>query len=351
MYPQELTNENRYFIDKNEIKEQDPYITYIRSKKRYYFKAFRGCPYNCTYCGNKAIKDANRGAGKYVRRRSVDNVISELKSVLEQFPEINQIHSFDEVFISDSAFLERFVRDYKKKIGLPFSCDAYLNLVDRDKAALMKEAGFYMVNMGVEAFSEHVREKVYGRKKQSNREILEKSRILSEHGIHVIYDFIWDNPIESEGMIEECFWDLIIKLPRPCGFNHYSLSFLPKSELAEKFLEQGIIHESDIVGHSDKGLVQWKVSREYTRSKEAAFWHTIFRLVGFQIQRKNHVFLIPKWIIRIVAKSKNYYLARCVLLFSLILESISEGSTASKIRKKLVSFGRHLGVGRGIKRV
>jgi radical SAM superfamily enzyme YgiQ (UPF0313 family) len=332
----EFGHDNKYFIEGNALKNEDPYVSYILRNNKYYFKAFRGCPFNCTYCGNKAIKDTYREAGTYLRRRSVGSVIDELHKVLHQFPNIKKIHSYDEVFISDVDYVREFSVRYKKEIGLPLSCDTYLSLITPEIARLMSDAGLYAVNVGVEAFSEEIRRDVYKRKGLSNRTILEKAGILKEHDVRITYDFIWDNPIETEDMIEKCFWDLITKLPRPCNFNHYSLSFLPKSELAEMFLERGLIKESDIVGHSDKGLVQWKVSSKYRRSRRARFWHILFRLTSLEMAGTGKGGLVPMRIIKAVAVSKNYLLASLILQGSLALQSMREGTFLKKIKGKVV---------------
>ena len=55
-----------------------------RQSRRTKIKPFitgRGCPYNCAFCFNKAYSDLYGGQAHRFRRRSVDNVIRELKEV------------------------------------------------------------------------------------------------------------------------------------------------------------------------------------------------------------------------------------------------------------------------------
>jgi hypothetical protein len=44
--------------------------------------ASRGRPFNCRYCFNAGLKEFYNGLGKYVRQRSPENIIAELKEAL-----------------------------------------------------------------------------------------------------------------------------------------------------------------------------------------------------------------------------------------------------------------------------
>ena len=46
-----------------------------------WFMVSRGCPYRCNYCSNHMFLNLFNGEGKYLRRRSVRNVIDEIKQV------------------------------------------------------------------------------------------------------------------------------------------------------------------------------------------------------------------------------------------------------------------------------
>lgn len=322
-YP-DFSGDHRYFIDNGQLKNEDPYATYIATRNKYLFKAFRGCPFSCTYCGSKTIRQVYETAGQYYRNRSIDNVIGELKEVMKQFPNINTIHSNDEVFISDKEYVAEFAKRYKEEIGVPFTCAAHLNMVTDEKVAMLVDAGLTTMNVGIEAFSEYVRREVYNRK-MSNKIIVEKANILRKHNVFVTYDFIYDNPLETEKDLENCFWDLIVKLPRPCEFDSYSLSYLPKTELAERFLKEGRISQSDIVGTSDKGLTQWKMTSTYQRSKGIMRWFLVNALYSLRIKRGENNYYVPAWLVKLVARSKSYILVKVCLKAAVIMRSLMRG--------------------------
>ena len=60
----------------------------------------KGCPYKCTYCFNHAFNKMFKGEGrKLLRRRTVDNVIEEIKGLIKDFPEVRFIRFADDVFV------------------------------------------------------------------------------------------------------------------------------------------------------------------------------------------------------------------------------------------------------------
>ena len=300
-------HKDKYFIENDQILNESPSITYIKEKKKYYFKAFRGCPFSCTYCGNKVMMDAHANVGKYARKRSAQSVLDELKAVVKQFPDLKQISSYDEAFLVDKKNIAEFAERYKKEIELPFSCNAIITLLSKVNIVKMTEAGLTDIVVGVEAFSEQVRKDVYNRK-MSNDKIIDKARLLEKYKIGITYEFILDNPLESHKDLAKCFWKLINKLPRPCSFNYYSLSHLPKTALTERFLSEGIIQQKDVIGKSDKAFMQWKASSNYLRDKKIMFWMNLYRMYGTQFRLMNRSFVIPRWMITSIAFLKCYWL-------------------------------------------
>ena len=80
--------------------------------------AARGCPYKCAFC--QPLEDNH--FGKKLRRRSVDNLISELRQLkLLYNPDCLMIH--DDTFLIQPRWLEEFIEKYPE-IGLPFWASA-----------------------------------------------------------------------------------------------------------------------------------------------------------------------------------------------------------------------------------
>jgi radical SAM superfamily enzyme YgiQ (UPF0313 family) len=337
-----LTDEGRYYINADRLERKDPYLDYIRLKGKYAFKAFRGCPFLCTYCGNKAIMDAQAEAGRFCRSRSPDSVMAELRHVLKRFPGVSAVHSYDEVFIHRAGYVREFAEKYKREIGLPFTCDAHLSLATDETVGLMADAGLVQATVGIEAFSEEVRTEVYKRKGMTAGSILEKARIFARHGVMLHYDFIWDNPLETAEDIKRCFFEIVLKLPRPLAFSNYSLTFLPGSELTRMFLDKGLIKPEHIAGRSDKGLVQWKLTADYPRPPEVTFWYVMFSLAAFSFTAFGRARVLPESVLALVARSGSVWLARNVLRAATAVKLAFEGGLWKEI-------GRKLGLGRALR--
>ena len=74
----------------------------------------RGCPYNCSFCSNKAIRETI--PGKYYRVRSAENIIDEIKFNREKYSKIGfkSIAFGDEIFGLDPGWLKKFCGLYKR---------------------------------------------------------------------------------------------------------------------------------------------------------------------------------------------------------------------------------------------
>ena len=81
--------------------------------KCYYIMASRGCAYSCSFCFHSYMRELTRDKGKYLRFRSVDKVISELKMAKEKY-NIKSIRFFDDSLGSKFSWLEEFSIKYPK---------------------------------------------------------------------------------------------------------------------------------------------------------------------------------------------------------------------------------------------
>ncbi|MDH7487190.1 MAG: radical SAM protein [Anaerolineae bacterium] len=149
-----------------------------------HFITGRGCPYNCTYCFNQGFNELYRGKGRLVRRRSVDNVLEELRQVKADYP-LEFVVFLDDTFIVPADWVEEFCRRYPQAVGLPFFCNVRANLVTRDLMRQLREAGCVSVGMGIETADDRLRNELLERH-MSRQQIIAASQIIGEKGIQLI---------------------------------------------------------------------------------------------------------------------------------------------------------------------
>jgi radical SAM superfamily enzyme YgiQ (UPF0313 family) len=145
----------------------------------------RGCPYGCTYCFNHAFKRLYSGLGMTCRKRSVGNVLEEIRRLRGMMPSLSMIVFQDDIFILDREWTLEFCRRYPREVGLPFHCHLRANLVDEEIARALKRAGCHSIKMAIESASPRLRNDILGRN-MSNATIERAFRAVREAGIVIV---------------------------------------------------------------------------------------------------------------------------------------------------------------------
>jgi len=123
----------------------------------------RGCPYDCSYCANQAKRGLYRGLGKYVRLRSVSNLLAEIELCAEKY-KIQSLDFNDDIFTLNRGWMEEFFESYPKKFSYPFRINVHAGTVDKEIFAKLASIGAEMARIGVESGSDRVRGRIMNRK-------------------------------------------------------------------------------------------------------------------------------------------------------------------------------------------
>ena len=105
----------------------------------------RGCPYRCSYCHNLF--------GKKLRKRSVENVIGELKLMKERY-NVEEVEFIDDIFNLDIERAKQiFRRIIEEKLDLKFSFPNGLrsDRMDEELLDLFREGGAYRLVFAIES--------------------------------------------------------------------------------------------------------------------------------------------------------------------------------------------------------
>ncbi len=154
----------------------------------------RGCPFKCAFCVNNFYEGLRKVGEKSVRQKSVSYAIKELETYL-QFGRPRTISFLDDIFGLKKAWLEEFSSTYVKKIGLPFLVNVYPSAVSKKYASQLKKAGCAVACMGVQSGSPQIRSAML--RKETNEQIEQASRYLTEEGIKLNNGFIFGYPDET----------------------------------------------------------------------------------------------------------------------------------------------------------
>ncbi len=194
----------------------------------------RGCPHKCAYCASSAM-------GK-LRRRSIDNVIDELKVILNRFDYVGLISFFDDTFFAAPAgYFEEFRDKYKREINLPFHAQCSPTTLDETKMALVSDAGLYHTEMGIQTGSKRIQQ-IYNRT-VPNEKVLAVADILDKYRSSMmppIYHIILDNPWETAADVRKSL-DLLLNLPGRFILNISSLVLYPGTRLNERARAEGVL--------------------------------------------------------------------------------------------------------------
>jgi len=126
----------------------------IFSKNQNYFEGgsaqiitSRGCSFNCAFC-------AAPQNGSKVRYRDIENVVTEIKQVIEQYG-IRQFRIADDNFTTSKQRVIDFCKQVAP-LGIAFRISARVKPFDVEMARALKAAGCKEISFGVESFDDKV---------------------------------------------------------------------------------------------------------------------------------------------------------------------------------------------------
>lgn len=180
------------FWDREMLYSKDKFL---RNNPLKTFLTSRGCLNKCSFCHNIAYLNLYKGKGNFVRLRSVNNLIEEIKSVKENYP-LGLVRFDDDFFAFNLNWLRKFSKKYKKEINLPFHCGIVVGLINEERVKLLKEAGCVSLQLGLETGKEEYRKKIIN-KPYTNKQYIEACKLLKKHKILVILNNIIGLPGET----------------------------------------------------------------------------------------------------------------------------------------------------------
>jgi radical SAM superfamily enzyme YgiQ (UPF0313 family) len=152
----------------------------------------RGCPFRCRFCSSSRV------SGKKWRGRSAENVVSEIKFLVEKY-NITDFEFLDDLFTYDPKRVERICELLKHShLNIGWTCSVRADIITANPNLLkiMKDAGCRSVYMGVESGSSKILTEM--KKGITISQIYQASNLIKSVGLGSVYSFILGYPGENE---------------------------------------------------------------------------------------------------------------------------------------------------------
>ena len=207
------------------------------------FEMSRGCPYSCTYCINRYLQRMYSGKGKYHRKKSNKRMIEEIKYFKKKY-ELEMLKFWDETFmVGPKKEWAKFLKIYSEEINLPFLIQTRADVMDDEKAQMLKEAGCVTVSIGIESGNQKIRNSLMDRH-MTNESIINAFRAFHKAGIRTSSFNMIGLPHETR---EDIFETIALNkkvAPEACNI----MFFYPfhGTELRDICIKNGFIPEDNI---------------------------------------------------------------------------------------------------------
>lgn len=161
----------------------------------------RGCPYRCTYCCNTPLLEGWRSKKEFLRKYEPESLVVELERLRDEY-NVGYFEFWDELFLSNLKFVREFLEIYKERIGLPFSINSRVEVMNEKFCQTAAEAGCHTIWFGIESGDEEYRARMLGRK-MKNQQIIDAADNCKKAGINRLTFNIVGAPLETAANMRE----------------------------------------------------------------------------------------------------------------------------------------------------
>jgi radical SAM superfamily enzyme YgiQ (UPF0313 family) len=199
--------------------------------------ATRGCPYNCTYCAHIF--------GQKLRKRSVDNVIKEIKEVNKSYGTI-QFSFKDDTFTINKEWITELCQSIiDERLNIDWDCTTRANLLEDDLIKFMKNAGCNDIRLGIETGSQRVLTET--KKGITFKDIDKAAELLNKNKVLWTGYFMYGLPTETLNDMLSTVQFMEKLNPNYAVLGLYNP--FPKTELFDKGVELGLLNKNVNINH------------------------------------------------------------------------------------------------------
>lgn len=321
------------FPDRELYYKEAPYFINIC-----YFMTSRGCPFSCTYCFNNYLRKIYHGE-KWYRKRSVENVIKELKMIKSKW-KINYIFFLDDCLTADKKWTFEFCKKYKKEINLPFNFLTALEFLDKEVISMLKYAGCYEIEIGVQTPVERIRKDICKRY-ETNSFIKKRVGEIKKRGISIDLDHIFCLPTEKLSDYREGLKFYIET--NPTLFVLHKLQYYPNTEMIDLGLKYGTLTEKNVEDIKKGKISSGVMEKDVNFSKEIDEINTFLKWIPFFPKRFN-LWLLKNDLYKFIPRNKTFNKVTMIIPYFFSIQSMKyfvRGRMDRLIYRKYFYKARH----------
>lgn len=175
----------------------------------------RGCPFNCIFCGSHVV------FGRRTRFRSVENVIAEIREVVDKMGFLG-FNFHDDTFCLNRKRVLRLCEEIAK-LNIVWRCLSRVDTTDKEILDAMQKAGCKELILGVESGSQKILDTL--QKGTTVKQNLKAMKATKKAGIQLKVGIIvgspretWETVEETKKLLKECppdFWNVSCFTPFP----------------------------------------------------------------------------------------------------------------------------------------
>lgn len=226
------------------------------------FLGSRGCPFNCSFCYNHAMRNLYHYKGKYVRWRSIENLINEIKALNERH-RIHQVMFVDSIFNLNKKWFISFLEKYKNEVSIPFSCNVRADTIDEETVKKVKETGLCAsLRFAIETGNDVLRNGLL-KKNLTNEQIINATALCKKYDIPVVLFSMFGLPGET---LENAYETVnLCQTIKPLVASNYVFLPYPNLEITNYAVSQGYMNPKDMAKLAKN---PYRIHRSILRQKD-----------------------------------------------------------------------------------
>lgn len=179
----------RHLVDNSIYRRPD------NNKIQAVIKVSRGCPFHCFFCLATPV------SGAKVRRRSVKNIIAEIRECVEKYNIANFVFWSDIFNIDKKWTIDLCNAIMDSGLKITWSANTRADTADDEMARIMYKSGCRLVSIGVESGSQYMLEKMG--KKITLDDVRRTVKTFKKAKIRIYNYFVIGLPWENEETVED----------------------------------------------------------------------------------------------------------------------------------------------------